>query len=373
MIMKSILFTAIAALFMYGANAQWSQPESSTNNIYYNSNPGNVGIGTSNPSEGKLQIGNSNNSGNYKLVIPGVYNFERVKLGQYGNGAGALEFINHKDAVTSYGIRLLTNVDQVQGLQFQYAPPVNAETGLSYATSMFIKAANGNVGIGTTNPNNKLQIADGADDATSYGSVQIIRPTNPGDNRFHLSFIRNGQMVSGIGYVSGTNTLGIWAGVNTQPVPVISFLQNQSVGIGTTKTDVYKLAVEGAIGARKVVVNTATWADYVFDSSYDLKTLDKVEQFIKVNKHLPEVPSAATVEKEGVDLGNNQVVLLKKIEELTLYLIEQNKEMQLLNKQMAEQNKIIEVQQKKLNAIADNLKNDFKGIRNSVKQFIVGI
>lgn len=58
------------------------------------------------------------------------------------------------------------------------------------------------------------------------------------------------------------------------------------------------------------------------------ETFLQVEKFIASNKHLPDVPSAATVAKDGVDLGENQVVLLKKIEELTLYIIQQNKEMQ---------------------------------------------
>ena len=141
----------------------------------------------------------------------------------------------------------------------------------------------GNVGIGTANPGNKLQIADGADDNTPYGSIQIIRAANPADNRFHLSFVRNGNMVSGIGYVGTTNTLGIWTGTNTAPTPVIAFTQGQYVGIGTSNPQSL-LAVKGTITARKVVVTQSGWADYVFDSSYDLKPLSDVEQFVNKRK-----------------------------------------------------------------------------------------
>jgi|GEM_PF-1094889 len=100
-----------------------------------------------------------------------------------------------------------------------------------------------------------------------------------------------------------------------------------SMGIGTTSPlNSYKFAVEGKLGARKIVVTqAATWADYVFDSSYQLKPLSNVEQFIKENKHLPEVPTTKEVEKNGVDLGDNAALLLKKIEELTLYIIAQDK------------------------------------------------
>jgi hypothetical protein len=102
-----------------------------------------------------------------------------------------------------------------------------------------------------------------------------------------------------------------------------------NVGIGTTSPGTYKLSVEGTIGARrvKVIAPGAPWADYVFDSSYQLPSLQEVEHFIQRNKHLPEVPSAAEVKMNGIDLGDNQVTLLKKIEELTLYIITQEKQL----------------------------------------------
>jgi hypothetical protein len=99
-----------------------------------------------------------------------------------------------------------------------------------------------------------------------------------------------------------------------------------NVGIGTTSTGSNKLAVEGTIAARRVLVTqAANWPDYVFDSTYILSPLERVQEFISKHKHLPDVPSSATVEKEGIDLGNNQAILLRKIEELTLYIIEMNK------------------------------------------------
>lgn len=104
---------------------------------------------------------------------------------------------------------------------------------------------------------------------------------------------------------------------------------NGSVGIGTTDTKGYLLAVAGsAVAERMVIKKQNNWPDYVFDSSYQLTPLHAVEQFIQQNKHLPEVPSAAAIKKDGIDLGDNQAVLLKKIEELTLYIIEQNKKLE---------------------------------------------
>ena len=78
---------------------------------------------------------------------------------------------------------------------------------------------------------------------------------------------------------------------------------------------------------------SAFWADYVFAKDYKLMPLSDVEKFIKVNKHLPNVLSAEDLVKEGIDLGKMQAKQMEKIEELTLYLIEMKKEIELLKKE----------------------------------------
>jgi hypothetical protein len=106
-----------------------------------------------------------------------------------------------------------------------------------------------------------------------------------------------------------------------------------SLGIGTANTGSYKLAVEGIVGARKVKITQATWADYVFDSSYQLRPLSEVESFIRKNNHLPDMPAAKEVEARGLDLGEIVKQQQVKIEELTLYLIELKKENEAIKKQ----------------------------------------
>ncbi|WP_207515625.1 hypothetical protein [Longitalea luteola] len=106
---------------------------------------------------------------------------------------------------------------------------------------------------------------------------------------------------------------------------------NSAVGIGTTDTKGHKLAVAGTALFTKVTVKALPWADYVFNSNYRLRPLSEVEQYIKQHNHLPEVPSAAEVEKNGISIGDNQATLLKKIEELTLYVIEQEKQIKRLS------------------------------------------
>jgi hypothetical protein len=100
----------------------------------------------------------------------------------------------------------------------------------------------------------------------------------------------------------------------------------------------YKLFVEEGILTEKVkvaVVNSGAWADYVFAADYNLKPLSEVEAFIKENKHLPNVPSADELVKDGLDLGKMQATQMEKIEELTLYIIEMKKEIEMLKNQIA--------------------------------------
>jgi hypothetical protein len=98
-----------------------------------------------------------------------------------------------------------------------------------------------------------------------------------------------------------------------------------NVGIGTTNTSGYKLSVNGNIRAKDMTVYVS-WADYVFASDYKLKSIDEVESFIKENKHLPDVPSETEVLENGINVGEMNKILLQKIEELTLYMIELKKE-----------------------------------------------
>lgn len=105
------------------------------------------------------------------------------------------------------------------------------------------------------------------------------------------------------------------------------------VGIGTTNTQGYSLAVNGsAIFTKAVVKLYANWPDYVFKKGYTLPSLASLSRYIRANNHLPGLPSADSVSKNGVDLGDNQARLLQKIEELTLYIIDQDRKIDALQK-----------------------------------------
>lgn len=140
-----------------------------------------------------------------------------------------------------------------------------------------------------------------------------------------------GLFVNGVP-VSGDMSLWNRTGNN-----VFTVSTTDNIGIGTTlanNPNSYKLAVNGKIGAKEVQIEntSATWADYVFKPDYKLMSIEEVELFINKNQHLPEIPSAKDIEEHGHKLGEMDVLLLKKIEELTLYIIHLKKEIEELKK-----------------------------------------
>jgi hypothetical protein len=213
------------------------------------------------------------------------------------------------------------------------------QAGISGAYFSSGISANGNFLIkDITDNGNALQVngsisANGLVIATGAAAGKVLTSDANGNATWQVAA---GGTTAGWGLggnnVTSPTTLGT---TNNQDLPVITnnTVRMRVVGgtgnviIGSSNiTDAgYKLAVDGNIRARKVHVDQDTWADYVFENTYQLRSIYELEQYIQAQKHLPDVPSAAEVKKEGLDLGDNQAVLLKKIEELTLYVIEQNK------------------------------------------------
>jgi hypothetical protein len=167
-------------------------------------------------------------------------------------------------------------------------------------------------------------------------SILMGSPTNA-NRELRFQFI--GSETSGDSYIDyGGNLYFRGTSGSESPYPVISFNSNGNVNIGLSNSTVKKkLTVYGSVVAEEVLVKTNVWADYVFNDDYRLRPLSEVNAFIKENKHLPDIPSATEVkESEGVNLGEMQTKLLQKIEELTLYLIQQENTIQELKTELRE-------------------------------------
>jgi hypothetical protein len=187
---------------------------------------------------------------------------------------------------------------------------------------------NGNVGIGTMAPSFPLTVA--ATNTNPFFNIASFK-NNAASNTWLLVANNIGQVNLGMGVnLQGgyiwTSTDKFFIGNDGNPALYVDKMENGNVGIGCTDTKGYKFAVKGdAVFAKVVVKDPGLWPDYVFQANYRLRPLSEVEEYIKQHHHLPEVTSAEEVKKNGLDVGDNQATLLKKIEEMTLYMIEQNK------------------------------------------------
>jgi hypothetical protein len=135
------------------------------------------------------------------------------------------------------------------------------------------------------------------------------------------------------GYVGGDLIFATSTTNTAETIERMRIAHNGNVGIGTSAVSGFKLSVAGKMRAEEIEVSLSTgWADYVFAEDYKLNSLEEVEAYITKNNHLPNVPSEKEVKEEGINLGEMDAVLLRKIEELTLYIIEQDKRIKELEK-----------------------------------------
>ena len=220
--------------------------------------------------------------------------------------------------------------------------------GTSGSGGIFVSTT-GNVGINTELPQQKLHVKD--------GNILISRLSNrpPGSTNGSLLF---GDTITtahpfgrwGIEYLDqdGVRGLNFWKTSDNigGPLNYVLFLCSEedaslkgNVGIGTG-TPTEKLTVNGKVLAREVIVSNdiRTWPDYVFAPGYEMMSLTELEAYVNEHHHLPDVPSAEEVEEQGIGLGEMNAILLQKVEEMTLRMIEMEKRIQELESQSVENN-----------------------------------
>lgn len=193
----------------------------------------------------------------------------------------------------------------------------------------------GNVSIGNSYNGSVLNVLQKPNEGEAH--IFLGNPyseTQSGIVSSRLCFAGTGIQHAGLAWVPDSGNykrngkLHLTFGAHQNPMKnaiKMTFQSNGNVGIGTINPNGWRLAVNGKIRAKEIKVETE-WADFVFYSDYKLPTLAEVEKHIKEKGHLKDIPSAVEVEKNGIHLGEMNSKLLQKIEELTLYTIQQQKE-----------------------------------------------
>jgi hypothetical protein len=227
---------------------------------------------------------------------------------------------------------------------------VNAQiytpSGIIHGTS-----GNANVGIGTANPMAKLQVDNGNILVRNFANVDNQSAIMIAHAINITTYDTFGTSLRTITESAGYNTYGLQfftqASYGTGQTEKLRILGNGNVGIGKTNPT-NKLDVNGTIHSQEVRVDMTGWSDFVFKKEYSLPTLEQVEKNIAQNGHLENIPSEEEVLKHGINLGQMNSKLLQKIEELTLYMIEQDKKTEKLKVFISEQSKLISEQNKRL-------------------------
>lgn len=297
---------------LFTANAQWS----STSPNIYNTNLGSVGIGTNSPSlkltvDSKQTQSNSGFPASTGTIQNGIF-----RLQPSGNSWGE---------VFDFGMNVMPSYAWIQATN---------KNNLSYNYKLSINPNGGNVGIGISDPKTALDV-NGEISLTGrigFSLLDNFTYDNKNMGYYSLGWFADSQWNNTYGPSLWVSSFGgIKFFTTGSPRLTIDYLGR--VGIGKTNP-AYELEVNGTIHAKQVLVDMNNWSDFVFDKNYNLPSLSYVEDFISKNGHLPNIPSEDEVIRNGVNITEMQAKLLQKIEELTLYIIEQDNKIEKLQKRV---------------------------------------
>lgn len=344
--MKKVLIFLFTSLLLGNVNAQqWDGSTTTTGDIY---RTGDVGIGTTTPVS-KLELGSdqwlkfqaSSTAGILFREGTHAHTATNVRYGAkmyYDEDDDILRISTMQDYTENVGICLRRTYPRV-GIG-------NYTEDSHIASPLNIKGTSNNaqleIGNSTTYDGNYIMSYDRV--ASTYKNLVLRTQSTPtmtlltngnvgiGDSspwaRLHLE--GNGTqpalyldgVTRDISYM-GNLQIGYWNGTTWTEKMII--LSNGNVGIGCTNPQV-KLAVNGKIKASEMEITTGPCSDFVFEPDYNLMDLNTLEEYVTNNKHLPKVPSAKEFAENGYSVGEMDDMLLRKIEELTLYIIKQQKE-----------------------------------------------
>lgn len=189
-----------------------------------------------------------------------------------------------------------------------------------------------NLGVGVSNSTSPLAVSGTDEVVTIMGTNPYLQLKNAGDNIGYIRANSDDLLVA----TNAENELGNLI-LRTNGVDRMYIDPSGNIVMGSTGVSAkpgYKLSVDGKVVVEELFVQLSPWPDYVFTDDYKLRPLVEVEAFINEHNHLPGVPDAQTIESQGLPVGEMQKVLMEKIEELTLYVIDLQKQNQHLQEQL---------------------------------------
>jgi len=363
--MKKIYLSLIAIVSAFSLSYAQT-PWATSGSDIYNTNSGNVGIGTTTPGA-TLDVSKALGTGGANVARffnTNSTNEDYILLGSAPASGNSLALGYNSGGSSQYAFLRVAGDAVGTGLNVKYG---------------------GNVGIGTTSPGNQLSLlSSGAGNtsglsatnsaAGSYANLSLYNDLGT-EAQFSMtgSTFTNGIFTSdGAGFAAGgaggvvidaynaSGAIAFGTGGLTTGNQRMTITSAGNVGIGTTAPD-QLLSVNGNIHAQEILVNLTGFEDRVFKPKYHLLTLTEVKAYIDQNHHLPDVPSEAEVMKNGLKLGDMDRTLTKKVEELTLYLIEKDKE-------ITDQNATNQAQATQLNSQKEQLIFQQKEIDELKKQ-----
>jgi len=362
-VIAGILATQLSFAQLYtpsGAVSQTSTPAST-----------NVGIGVNDP-HSNLEVGNQNGG---KITISTAGWSGTSAIPKYPT----LEFAGY---LNSPKVRMTATEETGNIYGSKFSILLNDNTNATNMAERFSILYNGNVGLGSPQPREKLDvlgnIVAGATDSALGINAFAIRYVKGSLNNWgslrssSSSYMSFGVKADGanVGWLSSSGEASLAKTAITVGNEGFSFLtaSSQQVAIDSpvTLNEIMRIningntALQGKFEAKEIKVTLTPTADFVFEENYNLPNLEEVAKHIKEKKHLPEIASAKVMEKEGVNVGEFQIKLLQKIEELTLYAIKQER-------QLKDQEEKI----KKLEGENSDLKNVVSEIKQLKEQFLM--
>lgn len=331
----------------YGANGTGNIYMGYAAGYFHRNGNDNILIGNNNDLNGNI----ADNISNAVSIGTNVHVFEsnRIKIGNSIQNTGIGLLVNQTpDHTLVVGKRRQSGLDVNAGALAVLGSSYNSHFNYSNTEDTYIRGGkllskvyvneqNGGdvilgspttsqIGIGTSTPDVNARAT--IQTASDFTTALVIRnPSNSIEFKTFLGGPANGNSFS-MG-TSGSSPIALY----TNSANRIFITAAGNVGIGTDNPT-NKLSVYGNIRSTEVIVETANWPDYVFNKRYQLQPLAEVEKYIQQNNHLPNIPSANEIEKSGLQLGDMQKRMMEKMEELTLYIIQQQKEIDALRKKV---------------------------------------